>query len=67
MASKIYEIYSGRFDIPESLYTSFSASSDEKAIALLEESKALESNSWNTMRLVEVVTKRVERHIKMLK
>lgn len=53
-----YEIYSGRFDIPESLYTSFDADSDCDAIDRLAELKAKESNAWDEMRLVEVVVEK---------
>ncbi len=61
-----YEIYSSRFDISESLYSAFRVNTDEEAIKKLETLKAMESNSWDRMRLIAVVVERQERHIQTL-
>ncbi len=61
-----YEIHRGRFDVEESLWTSFEADTDEEAIERLKQEKANPSNAWDNMRLIEVVVKRQTRQVETL-
>tara|TARA_Y100000034_G_C6828569_1_gene373831 strand:+ start:471 stop:701 length:231 start_codon:yes stop_codon:yes gene_type:complete len=53
-----YEVYSCRWDVNESLYTSFDAETDEEAVGRFREIVAEPSNAWETMRMIQVVVER---------
>lgn len=61
-----YEIYSCRFDIPERLYTSFEADTDEEAMERFQDIRADPSMAWESLRMIEVVVERQTRRIASL-
>lgn len=58
-----FEIYTSRFDVPETLYTSFEAETDEIALKRLEEVKQRPSLAWDNIRMIEVQEERKVRKI----
>jgi hypothetical protein len=61
-----YRVMNGRFDRPETLYTTFQARSDEEAKERFEEYKSEPSLQWDRLRLVRVdqeeITSNVDSH-----
>lgn len=56
-----YEVYSGRFDIAETLYSAFDVDTEEEAVERFKKIAEKKENAWDSMRIIQVF---VERKVK---
>lgn len=53
-----YEVYSGRFDIAETLYSSFDVDTEEEAVERFKKITEKKENAWDSMRIIQVIVER---------
>jgi hypothetical protein len=61
--NRTYRVYSSRFDISETVKSEFGAGDDASAVSHFKRISDLDYNSWDNLRLVEVVSKETTRHV----